>query len=160
LAAGKPVHSGDQVGQLSAMGPQPGDGFSVVGDRYQFLVTGEQTGGALRGRTALTEMPAPPEVAISGIVARELSTGAMKSVRAGAADQLLELLGFFPVLDFTPSAARCYGEIRADLERRGQIIGPLDLLIAAHALSLGATLLTGNAREFKRVKGLNVQAWK
>jgi tRNA(fMet)-specific endonuclease VapC len=46
------------------------------------------------------------------------------------------------------------------LERRGQIIGPLDLLIAAHALSLGANLLTGNAREFKRVKGLKVQAWK
>ena len=114
----------------------------------------------LRGRTALAELPAPPEVAISGIVAAELWAGAMKAARAGAADQLLELLGFFPVLDFTPAAARCYGEIRADLERRGQIIGPLDLLIAAHALSLGATLLTANAREFKRVKGLTVQAWK
>jgi tRNA(fMet)-specific endonuclease VapC len=114
----------------------------------------------LRGRTALAELPAPPEVAISGIVAAELWAGAMKAARADAADQLLELLEFFPVLDFTPAAARCYGEIRADLEHRGQIIGPLDLLIAAHALSLGATLLTGNAREFKRVKGLNVQAWK
>ncbi|MFZ4483040.1 MAG: type II toxin-antitoxin system VapC family toxin [Chthoniobacterales bacterium] len=114
----------------------------------------------LRGRTALAELPAPPEVAISGIVAAELWAGAMKAARAGAADQLLELLGFFPVLDFTPAAARCYGEIRADLERRGQIIGPFDLLIAAHALSLGVTLLTANAREFKRVKGLNVQAWK
>jgi len=114
----------------------------------------------LRGRTALAELPAPPEVAISGIVAAELWAGAMKAARAGAADQLLELLGFFSVLDFTPAAARCYGEIRADLERRGQIIGPLDLLIAAHALSLGVTLLTANAREFKRVKGLNVQAWK
>lgn len=114
----------------------------------------------LRGRTALAELPAPPEAAISGIVAAELWAGAMKAARADAADQLLELLGFIPVLDFTPAAARCYGEIRADLERRGQIFGPLDLLIAAHAFSLGATLLTGNAREFKRVKGLNVQAWK
>jgi tRNA(fMet)-specific endonuclease VapC len=114
----------------------------------------------LRGRTALAELPAPPEVAISGIVAAELWAGAMKAARADAADQLLELLGFFPVLDFTAAAARCYGEIRADLERRGQIIGPLDLLIAAHALSLGATLLTANAREFKRVKGLNIQSWK
>jgi tRNA(fMet)-specific endonuclease VapC len=65
-----------------------------------------------------------------------------------------------PVLDFTPAAARCYGGILADLERRGQTLGPLDLLIAAHALSLGAILVTGNVREFRRVKGLKVQAWK
>ena len=64
------------------------------------------------------------------------------------------------MLDFTEAAARSYGEIRADLERKGTLIGPLDLLIAAHARSLGATLITLNAREFKRVKGLQVQAWK
>lgn len=114
----------------------------------------------LRGRTALAELPAPPEAAISGIVAAELWAGAMKATRSSEAERLQELLGFFPVLDFSQAAARSYGEIRADLERRGQTIGPLDLLIAAHALSLGATLVTGNVREFKRVKGLKVQAWK
>lgn len=114
----------------------------------------------LRGRTAVADLPAPPEAAISGIVAAELWAGAMKANRASEADRLEELLEFFPVLDFTPAAAQCYGEIRADLERKGTPIGPLDLLIAAHARSLGATLITLNAREFKRVKGLKVQTWK
>jgi tRNA(fMet)-specific endonuclease VapC len=114
----------------------------------------------LRGRTAVADLPPPPEAAISGIVAAELWAGAMKATRASEADRLLELLEFFPVLDFTQAAARRYGEIRSDLECRGQTIGPLDLLLAAHALSLGATLVTGNVREFKRVKGLKVQAWK
>ena len=114
----------------------------------------------LRGRTAVADLPPPPEAAISGIVAAELWAGAMKATRSSEADRLQELLEFFPVLDFTQAAARSYGEIRADLERRGQTIGPLDLLIAAHALSLGAILVTGNVREFKRVKGLKVQAWK
>ncbi|MGH8094014.1 MAG: type II toxin-antitoxin system VapC family toxin [Chthoniobacterales bacterium] len=48
-------------------------------------------------------------------------------------DRLEELLEFFPVLDFTRAAVRRYGEIRADLERKGRLTGPLDLLIAAHA---------------------------
>lgn len=114
----------------------------------------------LRGRTAATDLPAPPAAAISGIVAAELWAGARKANRASEPERLEELLGFFSVLDFTELAARAYGEIRADLERKGTLIGPLDLLIAAHARSLGATLITLNAREFKRVKGLKVQAWK
>ena len=114
----------------------------------------------LRGRTARGELPAPPDAAISSIVAAELWAGAAKANRADEVVRLQELLDFFPVLDFNESAARTYGEIRADLERRGQPIGPLDLLIAAHARSLGATLVTVNVREFKRVKGLKVQAWK
>lgn len=114
----------------------------------------------LRGRTAVSDLPAPPEAAISCIVAAELWAGAMKANRASEADRLQELLEFFPVLDFAPVAARAYGEIRADLERKGTPIGPLDLLIAAHTHSLGATLVTANVREFKRVKGLKVQAWK
>ena len=114
----------------------------------------------LRGRTAVAELPAPPETALSAIVAAELWAGAVKSKRASEAAALEQLFDFFPVLDLTQSAARIYGEIRADLERRGQPIGPLDLLIAAHARSLGATVVTVNMREFKRVKGLKVQAWK
>jgi tRNA(fMet)-specific endonuclease VapC len=74
---------------------------------------------------------------------------------------LLEaFLSLFWIADFTLEAAQHYGDIRAALEASGTIIGPLDLLIAAQARSLGATLITRNAAEFKRVKGLKVQAWK
>ena len=52
-----------------------------------------------------------------------------------------------------------FGELRVDLEKRGSVIGPIDMLIAAHARSLGATLITANVGEFKRVKGLKVLAW-
>ena len=114
----------------------------------------------LRGRTAVAELPAPPEAAISAIVAAELWAGAVKAKRASESAALEQLLDFFPVLDFTVNVTRVYGEIRADLEQRGQPIGPLDQLIAAHARSLGATVVTVNMREFKRVKGLKVQAWK
>jgi tRNA(fMet)-specific endonuclease VapC len=57
-------------------------------------------------------------------------------------------------------AALHYANIRAALEEAGNTIGPLDLLIAAQARSLGASLVTANAGEFKRVKGLKVQSWK
>ena len=69
-------------------------------------------------------------------------------------------IGLFPVRDFDEGAARHYGEIRTDLERSGTSIGPLDLLIAAHARSLGASLITGNVRELRRVKGLELTVWK
>jgi tRNA(fMet)-specific endonuclease VapC len=52
-----------------------------------------------------------------------------------------------------------YAELRADLEKRGQLIGPNDMLIAAHALALDAILVTDNVREFKRVKGLRIENW-
>ena len=65
----------------------------------------------------------------------------------------------FTIPEFGMDAALHYAEIRADLEASGNSIGPLDLLIAAQARSLGATLVTGNAKEFKRVKGLKVREW-
>lgn len=52
-----------------------------------------------------------------------------------------------------------YGQIRAELERNGRPIGPLDMMIAAHALSLDIPLVTNNTREFERVKGLRVEDW-
>lgn len=63
------------------------------------------------------------------------------------------------VLQFEPQVARTYGHIRADLQKRGQPIGSNDYWIAAHAMSLGATLVTNNVREFKRIKGLKVENW-
>ncbi len=70
------------------------------------------------------------------------------------------LLACFTVLPFESSAVADYGEIRVDLEKKGAVIGPLDLLIAAHARSLGATVVTGNVGEFRRVRGLKVLAWR
>ena len=70
------------------------------------------------------------------------------------------LLACFSVLPFDASAVQSYGEIRVELARKGAIIGPLDLLIAAHARSLGAAIVTGHIGEFRRVKGLKVLPWK
>lgn len=63
------------------------------------------------------------------------------------------------ILSFDKDAAIAYGDVRSDLEKRGLVIGGNDLLIAAHALSLGVTLVTNNEREFRRVAGLNLENW-
>jgi tRNA(fMet)-specific endonuclease VapC len=60
---------------------------------------------------------------------------------------------------FDDAAAATYGEVRAQLESRGQAIGPIDTLIAAHALALDTVLVTNNLREFRRVRGLVVEDW-
>jgi tRNA(fMet)-specific endonuclease VapC len=101
------------------------------------------------------------DLAISSIVAAELEVGIYKFFRPEIQRARLDLLYSRVRIDsFDESAARHYGEIRAELEKKGRSIGPLDLLIAAHARSLGATLITANAGEFKRVKGLKVLAWR
>jgi len=101
------------------------------------------------------------DLAISSIVAAELEVGIYKFFRPEMQRARLDLLYSRLRIDsFDESAARHYGEIRAELEKKGMSIGPLDLLIAAHARSLGATLITANIGEFKRVKGLKVLVWK
>ena len=63
------------------------------------------------------------------------------------------------VLDWTNEAAEHYAEIRADLKKKGQLICSNDLLIAAHARSLGATIVTNKVKDFRRVKGLQLENW-
>jgi tRNA(fMet)-specific endonuclease VapC len=63
------------------------------------------------------------------------------------------------VAPFDEPAARNYGAIRAALEQGGNVIGALDMLIAAHALSLGVTLVTHNTREFSRIRGIRLADW-
>ncbi len=63
------------------------------------------------------------------------------------------------IVAFDSEAAQAYGRIRTTLERRGQPIGPMDLLIAAHAHSLDVRLVTSNEGEFRRVPGLRVESW-
>jgi tRNA(fMet)-specific endonuclease VapC len=100
------------------------------------------------------------EVGVSVITVSELRYGVEKSTRP---EQNLRALEQFllplEVQDFGPEATVSYGRVRASLEERGMPIGPLDTLIAAHALSLGATLVTNNSREFERVSGLQIEDW-
>jgi tRNA(fMet)-specific endonuclease VapC len=72
---------------------------------------------------------------------------------------LRALLSILGVAEFGELAAQTYGRVRTDLERRGQAIGPLDTLIAAHAMSLDALLVTANLREFSHVDGLRLAGW-
>jgi len=100
------------------------------------------------------------ETGISAITIAELRTGAAKSLDPDGQQALLdEFLVSFALLPFDALAAYAYGWVRADLEARGKPIGPLDMLIASHALSLGLTLVTNNEREFRRVPGLKVENW-
>jgi tRNA(fMet)-specific endonuclease VapC len=100
------------------------------------------------------------EAIVSVVSYGELRVGAEKSDRR--ADTLATLEAVLSLLTLAPmptSAAHDYGDIRAYLERRGQLIGPNDLWIAAHARSAGLTLITNNEREFRRVPGLSVENW-
>jgi tRNA(fMet)-specific endonuclease VapC len=90
----------------------------------------------------------------------ELYYGAEKSANTPRAKQELEnVLTALPVLTLPVEAGIAYGQIRADLERRGERIGGNDLWIAAHALSGNLILVTNNEREFRRVSGLSIENW-
>ena len=97
---------------------------------------------------------------ISAITYAELRFGVAHSTRVAENERLVqEFRDDLNVLPFDAAAARHYGEIRQELSRRGELIGPLDLLIAAHARSQDATLVTNNEREFARVPGLRIENW-
>ncbi len=100
------------------------------------------------------------QVGISAVTVAELEFGAAASRRQG--DNFARLERFlldFDVLPFNRRAARRYGPLRAHLQANGIPIGPLDCLIAAHALATDTTLVTNNTREFARVPGLAVVDW-
>jgi len=102
----------------------------------------------------------PGDVWVSSITVSEMEYGIAKSSRPEQARNALEkFLASLGTLPYDDTAATAYGIIRADLERRGEPIGPLDMLIAGHALSLGATLVTNNEREFRRVPSLAIENW-
>jgi tRNA(fMet)-specific endonuclease VapC len=100
------------------------------------------------------------DVAVSSITVAELQYGVAKSARPEQnALALAELLAPLAVLPFDDAAATAYGLVRAELERAGTPIGGMDILIAAHAVALGRTIVTNNTREFRRVAGLRVENW-
>jgi tRNA(fMet)-specific endonuclease VapC len=99
------------------------------------------------------------KVCTSIIVAAELRYGAEKKQSPRLSAQLEAVLGALEILPFEKPADASYGSIRAQLERTGKPIGANDLLIAAHALTLGYTVVTDNEKEFSRVKQLSVANW-
>jgi tRNA(fMet)-specific endonuclease VapC len=102
----------------------------------------------------------PGEAGISAITLAELRFGVAKSAQRERNRQALdEFLLPLEIADFDAGAARSYGKVRAALEAAGTPIGPLDTQIGAHALSLGAVLVTHNTREFSRISGLAVEDW-
>jgi tRNA(fMet)-specific endonuclease VapC len=113
-------------------------------------------------RRVLSELlsRAREDVAISVITEAELRTGAAKSTSAARTLRLVEnFLAPLTILEFTSGDAAVYAQVRAKLERGGTPIGPLDTLIASHAVARGLTLVSNNEREFRRVTGLHVENW-
>jgi tRNA(fMet)-specific endonuclease VapC len=126
-----------------------------------FLLDSSVCVQVLRNRAGLGKLPPPAESCIPVIVAAELWTGVKKNLKTHPhhAERLQTFLDLFWIAEFNLDAALHYADIRSELEAVGKAIGPLDLLIAAQARSLGATLVTGNVAEFNRVNGLKVLAW-
>jgi len=100
------------------------------------------------------------QIGISSITVSELYYGVSKSkFRKQNARRLEEFLIPFDILPYDENASKIYGEIRAQLESQGSIIGPLDLLIAAHAMSNDLILITNNEDEFRRIASLKIENW-
>ena len=100
------------------------------------------------------------DLAVSSITLAELRFGIEKSQRRNSTlKSLRRVLSGIEVVQFGERAAETYGAVRVGLESKGGPIGPLDTLIAAHALSLNLILVTGNVREFEKVAGLRLENW-
>ena len=100
------------------------------------------------------------DIGVSSITLSELAYGAEKSSRPDQnRSALAEFFAPLEILSYDDMAAQEYGKIRAYLERHGTPIGSMDMLIAAHALSLNCTLVTNNEREFNRVASLKIENW-
>ena len=111
------------------------------------------------GRAAQRARAAAESVCISVIVAAELRYGCARKGSPQLLRRVEEFLSEVPVLPFDVPADSDYGGIRAELEAAGRPIGSNDLLIAAHARALAATVVTANVGAFRRVPGLNVENW-
>ena len=98
-------------------------------------------------------------VCTSIVVASELRFGAAKRGSVRLTRQLEAILAAIEILPLEKPADQHYGTLRAFLERKGRTIGPNDMLIAAHALSVDCAVITANQKEFSRVPGLKVENW-
>ena len=102
----------------------------------------------------------PSKICISSITYAELIHGVEKSNYVDKNRIALALLlANITIVSFDSFAAESYGKIRAELVKNGTPIGPMDMLIAGHAMSLGYTLVTNNTKEFNRIKHLKIEDW-
>ncbi|OUE49268.1 MAG: VapC toxin family PIN domain ribonuclease [Synechococcus sp. Lanier] len=99
------------------------------------------------------------EIGLCSVVAAELAYGVAKSGSTRNREALEMFLAPLIILPFDVAALWAYGDLRAELERKGTPIGALDTMIAAHALSHKSILVTNNSREFARVPGLALENW-
>jgi len=100
------------------------------------------------------------EIGISWVTLAELELGVARSRHVEKNQAALdEFVLPLEIASFDREAARVYGRVRAALEKKGTPMGSLDVMIGAHALALGATLVTNNTREFSRIKGLTIVDW-
>lgn len=100
------------------------------------------------------------DIGISSITVAELEYGVYKSQQQGKnRSALMQFLIPLQIVEFDQTAATIYGSIRSDLESRGLVIGSMDMLIAAHAMSLEATLVSNNLQEFSRIANLSLENW-
>jgi tRNA(fMet)-specific endonuclease VapC len=117
--------------------------------------------GKIQLPNAKAPMVLPSQMAISEIVRYELEFGICKSSQQKRNRSNLEhLLAYVQVLPFAEAQARESAKVRYELLEKGQPVGPYDMLIAAHARSISATLITHNTREFNRIKGLAIEDWE
>ena len=102
----------------------------------------------------------PEDVCVSSVTYAELVHGVEKSAAVEKNRlALFMLLANIEIKNFDTVAADCYGKIRADLEKKGTPIEPLDMMIAGHAQSLDLTIVTNNVKEFARVDNLKIENW-
>jgi tRNA(fMet)-specific endonuclease VapC len=107
----------------------------------------------------LKEIEKKHTVALSSIVVSELLYGAKKRESAKLGKIVSLFIEQFAIYDYDKASAQAYAKIRTALEKKGEVIGVHDMLISAHALSVGATIVTNNTKEFERVAGLSVENW-
>lgn len=102
----------------------------------------------------------PHQIKLSSISIAELEYGVSKSShRENNRNALVHFASAFDILEFDDNDAEVYGLIRADLEKKGQVIGPYDMLISAQAISRDLILVTNNTSEFSRILNLKLENW-
>ena len=116
----------------------------------------------MRGHPQLIEtwIKTAPQIRLSALVVAELEFGATKSASSKQQRRVTELVSRLPFEPFSREDTLAYAKLRTHLERRGEVIGSIDMLIAAQALRLGATIVTHNVAEFKRVPKLKIVDWQ
>jgi len=131
--------------------------FMLDTDTCIFLMRGESPALAAK----VQSVPLQQQV-MSAVTFAELTYGVQASAAAKRKQNqsvLDSLVLHLAVLDWPQDAAKDYAEIRADLKKRGAQLGAADLMIAAHARTMGAIVVTNNVKDFERVKGLQVENW-